>query len=712
MTDNSTLEPGQLIGGRWRIDRFLASGGFGRVFAATDQSSADIGQVAVKVLLEGASTAERQSFLTEARHMSSLRHPNLVSHIDSGLLSDGQGGVFLVIDLCEESLDDYADRQPGGVIPEGELPAILADVSAGLSYLHRSSRVHRDLKPANILRAGDRWKLADFGLVRDLSQSGVYHIENLVGTPRYMAPEFFTQGSIGPAVDIWAIGVIVHELVTGHGVHSGEGPAYIHALTNTPPAIAATLQPGTANLVSRCLTTDPGYRPQADELPGLLAGTPTTGPAAAAGAAGAAGATLPAGSIPQPPPSSGGGIRYQPAGSHVPPMAPPGTPSVPTAPEPAGGGAAFAAAGTDPLAATQAAPATTAGLADTDGGSRRWWLLAVSAVALVALLGAGAAVLLGDDDVAADDPGSETVGAGSDTAVGDDTGGDGVAADQGDGGDDDGAGSDEEAAAPTATTVQEMRSDVPLNEFRAGDCVDITDVEAFVIDSIGPCDEPHLGQVLAVFESPDAGGAFPGDAALLNGAVVLCLEAFQSTYGVDQGQTSLAVVSFNPTEDDWNDNIFSQVCMIWRRDFELLVEPVDDIEPWLLQPGDSLSVIELEEGICYDAPVELTDGFGQRVVVADCAEPHDGEQYATVLLTPAADGGWPGRDAMAAEANSACHDELHALYGPDHDDFGFTSRALIQLEAEFVNSGSLLGVCVADFGTERLSGTLEELAAS
>ncbi len=707
MTDSSTLEPGQLLGGRWRIDRFIASGGFGRVFAATDESSADIGAVAIKVLLEGASTAERQSFLAEARHMSSLRHPNLVSHIDSGLLSDGQGGVYLVIDLCEESLADYADRQPGGVVPERELPAILADISAGLSYLHQSSRIHRDLKPANILRAGDRWKLADFGLVRDLSQSGVYHIENLVGTPRYMAPEFFTQGSIGPPVDIWALGVIVHEMMTGDGVHSGEGPAYVHALTNVPPAIAPSLEPGTANLVSRCLATDPAARPGAAALPGLLAGSPTTGPSAAAGAAGAAGATLPAGSIPQPG-VSGGGIRYQPAGAQVVPPT--------TAPEPAGRPAAFAAS-TDPFAATQAAPATTASLPPSGGGALRWLLIAAAAL-LVLALGVGAAVLLtGDDgDVAADE--ADTASDSDTDTVADeastDSGGEGDATTTPETTDDttDDTTGEEEAAAPTATTVVEMRSDVPLNEFRTGDCVDISDVENFVIDSIGRCDEPHLGQVIAVFESPDAGGDYPGELALLSTSVVLCLEAFESTYGVDQGQTKLAVVSFSPQPEDWDDNVFSQVCIVWRRDFELLAEPIDDIEPWLLQPGDSLSVIELETGLCFDTPVELTDGFSQRVVVADCAEPHDGEQIGTVLLTPTAEGGWPGRDAVAAEADSACHDELHARYGPDHDDVGFTSRGLIQLEVEFTNSGSLLGVCVADFGSERLSGTLDELASS
>ena len=274
---NGTLDQGQVIGGRWRIDQYLASGGFGQVYSATDVSTASIGAVAVKVLLEGASTAERQSFLSEAVHMSALRHPNLVSHIDSGMLAEDEGAVFLVIDLCDESLREYCDRQTSGTIRPERLDGLVGHVGAGLDYLHRSGRVHRDLKPGNILRAADRWKLADFGLVRDLSQSGVYHLQSLVGSPRYMAPEFFSDGMVGPAADIWAVGIIVHEVMTGQTVYSGEGPAYIHNVTSVGPTISPNLPPAAADLVRRCLATDPAQRPSADQLAPILAGA--AGPA-------------------------------------------------------------------------------------------------------------------------------------------------------------------------------------------------------------------------------------------------------------------------------------------------------------------------------------------------------------------------------------------------------------------------------------------------
>ncbi|MEM8926541.1 MAG: serine/threonine-protein kinase, partial [Actinomycetota bacterium] len=391
MTDEG-LATGEVIGGRWRIDRFIASGGFGQVYAASDNSSAAVGSVAVKVLLEGASTAERQGFLAEVGHMNSLHHDNLVRHIDSGLLtSSEQGAVFLVIELCQESLAEYCRRQEGGVLPPSRLAALVDDVSGGLDYLHRSGRVHRDLKPANILRSGDTWKLADFGLVRELSASGVYHVQKLVGTPLYMAPEFFNDGPVGPPSDIWSVGVLLHEILAGNRAHQGQGPAYVHALTNAEPVISPELSPAAAELVRRCLDRDPARRPTAAELPAILAGagsssgavTVDAGPLAAGAAAGAvAGAA-----------STGPAATGQVAG--------------PSAVSP-----------TDPLSAptvtADAGPAPTAGVESPGGGWRRRWLIGAGALLLCALVGVGLFALLSRDD---DDATDATTEAAADEAA-------------------------------------------------------------------------------------------------------------------------------------------------------------------------------------------------------------------------------------------------------------------------------------------------------
>lgn len=271
--DGERLDVGHVVGGRWRIDRFITRGDLGRVFAATDTSSAAIGGVAVKVLLDAASMAERRNFLSEVQHLAALQHPNLAAYLDAGLLDEGRGGsVFLVTELCDESLHDFCGRHPGGLLPAEQLPALIAHLSAGLEHLHRSGRLHSDLKPGNILRSGNQWKLADFGLIGDLSSSGVDLPDLLAGTPRYRAPEFFLGDPVGPASDIWSIGVVVHETMTGTGVHGGQGAAFVHNVTSTEPTISSSLQPNVATLVRRCLATDPGLRPAAADLHPLLAG--------------------------------------------------------------------------------------------------------------------------------------------------------------------------------------------------------------------------------------------------------------------------------------------------------------------------------------------------------------------------------------------------------------------------------------------------------
>ncbi len=752
---NAALEPGQVIGGRWQIDQYLASGGFGQVYAATDISTASIGAVAVKILLEGASTAERQSFLAEAVHMSALRHPNLVAHIDSGMLTQDDGAVYLVIDLCDESLREHCERQTSGTMRPERLAGLIGDIGAGLDYLHQSGRVHRDLKPGNILRAGDRWKVADFGLVRDLSRSGVYHLQSLVGSPRYMAPEFFSDGTVGPAADIWAVGVIVHEIMTGQTVYRGEGPAYIHSVTSGPPEIAPGLAPTTEDLIRRCLDPEPDRRPAAADLAAILAGTAPAQPGGIGQRPAADDVTMEV----APPPGVAPGMLAtssdvgtgSPAGAAPPPAFPPPT-GPPAATEPP---AAVAPVAANLGASAGAPPAGPAGpghgqvpvlppapTEDAGGSSKRIAVLAGLGAVLLLALGAWAIASRGgdetetastdiDSDAAADGDATDTDGdgtdpagattdapdesdpsdddtAGADSGSADDTddGADEDGTDQDDGGDQDGEGEDQQAAASPGP-----RAGVALDGFVPGECADVDNVQRFVIDTVVPCTDPHLFQVLSVYEAPQAGGAYPGADALFQLGVARCPQAFLDRYGTDQADTSLSVLSFGPSEEEWDQQIYSVVCAMYRSDLQPLQVPVgDDVSDWLWKPGDSLTAVELQRGFCFDTPVPLEiQGFGQRVLYADCEDPHDGQYYDSVLLEQP-EGGYTDPLEILADGKPLCHDALHERYGDDHRESGFTDTVMVQNPAEYQQSPTNLLLCIV-LWDEPTAGTLEDIVA-
>jgi serine/threonine protein kinase len=268
---DESVPNGTVIGGRWRVTGMLGEGGFGRVFRVEDVSEIGLGAAALKILHPNTSPQERESFLREAQKIAQLRHQNLVGYVDSGRLVTGAGGgeirPYLVTELCERSLDDHAARAPGGLLPAGEVVAVLADVLAGLDHLHRRGMIHRDIKPANVLYADGFWKLADFGLMRDLSATGTYHRgELLMGTPVFMAPELFSTMTATAPSDIYAVGVLAHLVAAGRALHTGAGPALMHNITTTAPSVDPSLAPGLADLIRRATVPDPAQRPTAGEM--------------------------------------------------------------------------------------------------------------------------------------------------------------------------------------------------------------------------------------------------------------------------------------------------------------------------------------------------------------------------------------------------------------------------------------------------------------
>ena len=387
----ASIPVGTLVGGRWQITG-VGEGGFGQVLLAVDTSEVALGEAAVKVLHPDTTPQERAAFLTEVKKIATLRHPNLVGYLDSGqfqLVADGiarfddEVRPFLVTERCAMSLSDHGRRSTTGALPPAETLAVLADVAAGLAHLHQQGLIHRDIKPGNVLWSDGRWKLADLGLMRDLSATGSYHrAGTLIGTPLFMAPELFSAMSATPATDICAMGVLAHVCATGRHLHRGAGPILVHNLATQPPAIEPGLHPALHGIVSRCTHPGPTLRPTAAELADLVAAAkrgeipPRTTAAAATQVtpepfpypppAPSSGPVPPSGPVAQSgqPPAASWGPPSGPSGpgpiSARPPVLPHGPAPTPSAPTPRSG---------QPLATPDGYPAPTSGPGRTGGAS-------------------------------------------------------------------------------------------------------------------------------------------------------------------------------------------------------------------------------------------------------------------------------------------------------------------------------------------------------
>jgi serine/threonine-protein kinase len=209
------LAPGATFAG-FRVERLIARGAIGALYAATDPR--DGLPVALKVLplaseYEGADLDEaRARFLQEARAACGLRHPDIVA-VHGGGESEGRG--FIVMELLS-GCDLTRYTRPARLLPEPVVLRVVARIAQALAYAHGMGVVHRDVKPANVMIDLPRHqvKLTDFGIARLddglRSRSGV-----MMGTPSYMAPEQLAGGRIDGRADLYALGVVLFQLLTG-----------------------------------------------------------------------------------------------------------------------------------------------------------------------------------------------------------------------------------------------------------------------------------------------------------------------------------------------------------------------------------------------------------------------------------------------------------------------------------------------------------------
>jgi serine/threonine-protein kinase len=202
------------IGGRYRIEGRLGFGGMSTVHRAFDQRLER--RVAVKLLAEH--LADDPTFVSrfqrEAQAAARLVHPNIVQVFDSG--QDGVSGqYFIVMEYIEGSSCAEILRDDGWVEVQ-EAIAIIEQACEGLHYAHRHGVVHRDVKPGNLLRAREgEVKLADFGIAKATEQSSITQVGSVLGTAAYLAPEQARGEEAGPAADLYALGVVTYQLISG-----------------------------------------------------------------------------------------------------------------------------------------------------------------------------------------------------------------------------------------------------------------------------------------------------------------------------------------------------------------------------------------------------------------------------------------------------------------------------------------------------------------
>jgi serine/threonine-protein kinase len=252
-----------MLDGRYKVESRIAKGGMATVYRALDVRLDRL--VAIKVMHQLFADDDEfvARFIREAKSAARLSHPNVVAVFDQG---DDNGHVFLAMEYVPGATLRDLLRERHRLSPQEAL-SILAPVLSALSAAHAAGLVHRDVKPENVLLSDDgRVKVADFGLARAVAGRTATSATTLIGTVAYLAPEQVTRGVADPRSDVYAAGIMLFEMLTGHPPYDGETPisvAYKHANETVPPPSSevADLPPAVDTLVTHATVRDPDRRP-------------------------------------------------------------------------------------------------------------------------------------------------------------------------------------------------------------------------------------------------------------------------------------------------------------------------------------------------------------------------------------------------------------------------------------------------------------------
>ncbi|GAA4367673.1 serine/threonine-protein kinase [Nocardioides caricicola] len=263
-----------VLGDRYRLGDLLGRGGMADVFRGTDQVLDR--PVAVKVLRDGADVgADRARFTGEARTLARLSHRGLVTVLDAGITDDCTADrPFLVMELVEGPT--LAALVADGPLDLERVAAIGSQVAEALAYAHERGVVHRDVKPGNVLLGdGDRVKLADFGIARLIGDT-VRHTRTgqAIGTAAYLAPEQVTGREVDGATDVYALGLVLLEAITGVRAYPGTPTEAAIARLTRQPDVPDDLPANWRDLLVAMTALEPADRPSASAVAALLRDAP------------------------------------------------------------------------------------------------------------------------------------------------------------------------------------------------------------------------------------------------------------------------------------------------------------------------------------------------------------------------------------------------------------------------------------------------------
>jgi serine/threonine protein kinase len=263
-----TVDNPLVLDDRYSLEEVIGRGGMADVYRGTDQLL--LRPVAVKVVREVAEPGVRERFVDEARVLASLSHPGLITLLDAGILNERP---YLVMELV--SGPTLSARIAQGPVPSDQVRAVGRQLAAALAYAHAQGVVHRDVKPSNVLLCDDdRVLLADFGIAR-LVGSAQHHTKTggTVGSPAYLSPEQVAGQAVGPETDVFSLGLVLLEALTGVRAYTGSAIEAAMARLHAAPSIPDDIEPAWRSLISAMTRRDPQGRPSAADVAARLTNT-------------------------------------------------------------------------------------------------------------------------------------------------------------------------------------------------------------------------------------------------------------------------------------------------------------------------------------------------------------------------------------------------------------------------------------------------------